>query len=80
MPVGAFSRYVRWAGIPLFWGDPTLTPVANSRGTEGTELERREVGAARRASGVPLAQDAIRKKLIATAVMTCCRRVLARPR
>ena len=32
------------------------------------------------ATGVPFAQDAIRKRLIATAVMTCCKRVLTRPR
>jgi hypothetical protein len=52
--------------------NPTLTLVANSRGTElrAAKWEQRVS-----ASGVPFAQDAIRKRLIATAVMTCCRRV-----
>ena len=50
--------------------NPTLTLVAKSL---YAELESCEVGAASLGDGVPFSRAVMRSKLMAAAVMTCCR-------
>jgi len=85
----AILDYARDERRLLFGGSTRLDlyetprPLHAEEGVDPTlyaELESCEVGAASLGNGVPFAQAAMRSKLMAAAVMTCCRWVLGSPR